>query len=393
MVTLAIGIVHQLDVFPQLDDIILFGKIMLQSEDLRYEIFDKLIGQNIRFAIYRLPQANCVQLVLQNSDMARTYHNLSDLNDQKGFVIAPFHVSQKHPIVQIVADEMLEGEDEIFDFLSAKIFSKRDRDISPINWGEGLDTYNRYDQVFNKFHSNVVDGNLQKLVLSRTFDTSKKTSIGQAFKRAYIKYADNFVYLCHTPESGTWLGASPEIILSGNQNNWKTDALAGTQKVIDRAKKILWDEKNIYEQGIVIRYMENQLQKIGVSCVSDTPRTIYSGDLAHLKSEFRFQLSPHNKVGNVLEILHPTPAVCGFPKDKAFDFILANEQYDRSYYSGFVGLLDPIAKTDLYVNLRCMQVSGDSLRLYAGGGIMPESESQMEWQETEYKLQTILSIL
>lgn len=366
---------------------------MLQSEELRYEIFDNLIGQNTRFAIYRLPQSDLVQFIMQNSDEPHTYQNLSDLNQQKGFVIAPFHITDKYPVVKILADHMLEGEDAIFDFLSGINFNESAVNGSSINEMKGLDTYEQYSEVFNNFHSNVVSENLQKIVLSRTFDTPRKTSVGIAFKQACEKYKDNFVYLCHTPESGTWLGASPEIILSGIQNNWKTDALAGTQKVSDRTKEITWDEKNIYEQGIVMNYMKSQLQKIGVASVSDTPRTIYSGDLAHLKSEFRFQLSENDRVGDVLKILHPTPAVCGFPKDKAFDFILANEQYNRSYYSGFVGLLDPNKETNLYVNLRCMQIFSHSLRLYAGGGIMPESQAQLEWQETEYKLQTILSIL
>lgn len=366
---------------------------MQPTEDLRYEIFDRLIDENVRFALYQLPQSTSVHLVLQVSSQAHIFENISGLNEQRGFVISPFSPSQLHPVIVIQGDKIIEGENVIFDFLSVYSFTKDNSKSEPKILDEGLANFEKYNSIFEAFHSNVANDNLQKLVLSRTSDVERKSSVGLAFKRACQKYKDNFVYLCHTPESGTWLGSSPEIILSGNKGNWKTDALAGTQKVNSVADEIVWDEKNIYEQGIVMKYMQNQLTKIGVTSVNDTPITIFSGDLAHLKSEFRFQLPDNNKVGDVLNILHPTPAVCGFPKDKAFNFILENEKYDRAYYTGFIGVLDPENQTNLYVNLRCMQIHQNSLRLYAGGGIMPDSQALSEWQETDYKLQTILSIL
>lgn len=366
---------------------------MQDAEDLRYEIFDRLIDRNVRFALYQLPQTTSVHLILQTSGEPHVFDNISGLNEQKGFVISPFSVSQAHPVIVIQGDKILEGEDAIFNFLETYPFEKTYSAASSKRMDEGLANFEKYSSIFEAFHSNVADDNLQKLVLSRTADVERKSSTGLAFKRACQKYKDNFVYLCYTPESGAWLGSSPEIILSGNKGNWKTDALAGTQKVNNVSDEITWDEKNIYEQGIVMKYMQNQLNKIGVTSVNDTPITIYSGDLAHLKSEFRFQLPDNNRVGDVLNILHPTPAVCGFPKDKAFKFILENEKYDRAYYTGFIGVLDADNQTNLYVNLRCMQILPHSLRLYAGGGIMPDSEAQLEWQETDYKLQTILSIL
>lgn len=369
---------------------------MQPTDDLRYKIFDSLIAQNVRFAVYQLPQNETLFFVLQESNRAFCYKHLSELNEKSGFVISPFQVSDKHPIVLVQFEKVLEGENSIFEYLRENFSIDNNTEVcgelTSTDEGE-LDIFPKYEAVFDKFHATVESNTLQKLVLSRTLNVDNTSSIGLAFKRACQKYTDNFVYLCNTPESGAWMGASPEIILSGNTTHWKTVALAGTQKVATEAIEILWDEKNIYEQGIVMRYMETQLEKIGVTSVNDTPQTIFSGDLAHLKSEFVFQLKDNSKVGNVLDSLHPTPAVCGYPKDESVNFILHNEEYDRAYYSGFMGMLNPSGTTDLYVNLRCAKITVNSLRLYAGGGIMPESRAKSEWQETEYKLQTILSIL
>jgi isochorismate synthase len=94
-----------------------------------------------------------------------------------------------------------------------------------------------------------------------------------------------------------------------------------------------------------------------------------------------------------LKVLHPTPAVCGLPKEKAYRFIKENEGYDRNYYSGFVGMLNPLGKTDLYVNLRCLNYKVNELSLYAGSGLLSASELEDEWQETEKKLQTMKRLL
>ncbi|EKC80440.1 protein containing Chorismate binding protein, partial [human gut metagenome] len=100
------------------------------------------------------------------------------------------------------------------------------------------------------------------------------------------------------------------------------------------------------------------------------------------------------RLGDVLDALYPTPAVCGIPKDEARRFILQYEHQSRKYYSGFVGPISPKGKTHLYVSLRCMNILDDgSCELYAGGGLLKESEMEKEWKETEAKMQTILSVL
>ena len=97
--------------------------------------------------------------------------------------------------------------------------------------------------------------------------------------------------------------------------------------------------------------------------------------------------------------MHPTPAVCGLPRDLAKDFILENEDYDRSFYTGFLGELNINSsklnkqKTELFVNLRCMSVDDYKARIFVGGGVTKDSIAKKEWQETVSKTQTIKKVL
>ena len=140
-------------------------------------------------------------------------------------------------------------------------------------------------------------------------------------------------------------------------------------------------------------YIRRQLLSLGIRSTESGPYPAYAGALSHLKTDFHFSLKDNKNLGDLLKVLHPTPAVCGLPKEEAYRFILENEGYDRKYYSGFIGWLDPEGRTDLYVNLRCMHIEDEQLTLYAGGGLLASSELNDEWQETEKKLQTMRRIL
>lgn len=95
----------------------------------------------------------------------------------------------------------------------------------------------------------------------------------------------------------------------------------------------------------------------------------------------------------MLELLHPTSAVCGMPKNKTKEFIVAKEQYDRELYSGYLGPVNMNNRTNIFVNLRCMQVQENFAILYAGAGITGDSDPEKEWRETEIKMDTLLQFL
>lgn len=332
------------------------------------------------FAIFRLPYTREYVIVEQTSGQPLEIQTCVELTGRHGFVIAPFAPSSECPILLIRPDRVEYGIDSATFQENAEL-PKCDKSSS-----------SDYHQDFSTFHSHLLNGDFQKLVLSRSLNISKTEDLSpvQLFQRACARYPRMMIILVYTPRSGMWLTSTPEILLSGKGDEWQTIALAGTMKYEDDLR---WSDKNIQEQRYVATYITRQLEHFTSNFTEEGPRTARAGHLAHLRSDFHFTLSSDSSIGDLLQSLHPTPAVCGLPKHKAFNFILENEHHNRSYYSGFMGPLDIDGQTNLFVTLRCMQLFRDGYRLYAGGGLLKDSVEDQEWQETETKLDTMRNII
>ena len=178
-------------------------------------------------------------------------------------------------------------------------------------------------------------------------------------------------------------------------------SLAGTQKaepsrtIADYPiEGVEWSLKNREEQQYVTDYIEDCIRAFSDDYQLNGPYTTMAANLYHLRTDITFLLRDEGKLGDVIHTLYPTPAVCGIPKDEARQFILQHEHQSRKYYSGFVGPISPQGKTHLFVSLRCMNILPEGIcELYAGGGLLKESEMEKEWKETEAKMQTIRRVL
>ena len=363
-------------------------------------LLDCLTRSRLSFALYRLPWTDECYFVLQQSGDVEQLADIRELNKKKGFVMAPFLQSDHHPLIVIRPDITAYDWDEISEAISslecadALLTCKNQTEkLSPVV-SEETDK-ERYTQAFERFITPLQKKHFQKLVLSRssTKHINDDFSPLAAFVRACNNYPRMMIYLCHTPVSGTWVGSTPEILLSGHGKEWHTVALAGTMPMQNEVMPMDWNKKNQDEQGYVTDYIRRIIKKFGNKMNEKGPSTARAGQLVHLKTDFYFLLKNTDNIGNLLQELHPTPAVCGLPKEDAFRFILENEGYDRSYYSGFIGWLDTEGHTDLYVNLRCMEIKPGETTLYAGGGILASSEIESEWTETGDKMNTMKSIL
>lgn len=350
-----------------------------------YRILDALIEQDACFAIFRLPHETSPRFVMQTSGTPSLFRDIEELNGQRGFVIAPFRMNEASPIIVIRPDHTNLPEVDIPIPKDSQGKTYRGKHKSKDKAG--------YSRLFNRFLKPLADGEMKKLVLSRSksIDREGTFSPGRAFFNAVEKYPHSYVYLFHTPQSGTWLGSTPEILLKGTKSEWHTVALAGTR--YPNSGTVTWDDKNLREQHLVTSYLLKQLSSFHITPEINGPYTIKAGNLAHLRTDFSFNLPDTSKPGTLLKALHPTPAVLGLPKNEAYRFIQDNEEYDRLYYSGFLGMLDTEGETDIYVNLRCMHTEKNSLTLFAGSGLLASSSLEDEWEETEYKLKTMLDIL
>ncbi len=362
------------------------------------EALDRLIRGGRSFALYRLPQATACCFIGQTAGEAEQPENIRALNGKRGFVFAPFQPSERHPLVLIRPDVTATGWAETEKALACMEGTHPDAMPAP---DEPAMLYTEedgkklYAAAFDRFIAPVREQRFRKLVLSRaaTRRIGKGFSPVGAFLKACDSYPHLFVYLCHTPVSGTWMGSTPEILLSGQGDQWHTVALAGTLPATDGTSPVRWDRKNQDEQDCVADYLRTVIRHFDDEPVETGPYTAHAGQLAHLKTDFRFRMKPTSRPVDLLQALHPTPAVCGLPKEEAFRFILVQEGYDRAYYAGFTGRLDPEGQTDLYVNIRCMQVTPSQVTLYAGGGILPTSDAEAEWEETGRKMETMENIL
>jgi isochorismate synthase len=361
---------------------------------------DSLVGSGLPFAVFRLPGGASALYVQQNSNV-ETFGSLSELNGRSGFIVAPFRLDEAHPVVLIRPDLIVEGEGNLKNYLmqfGGKIVPEGVAPKTSVSYKVSKPT-DSYRIAFELFQKALHAGSCEKIVLSRPLQVKldRTFSAGNLFGAACLEYPDAMVYLCHTPATGLWMGCTPELLLSGNDQLWQTVALAGTQKMSSRKKTGLthveWDPKNKREQQIVTSYLEKQLITRDLKTIVSDPYTIQAGQVLHLKTDLQFELNDRNRVGDLLDSLHPTPAVCGYPKKEAYRLILAHEGYERAYYSGFIGPLEMEKKTSLYVNLRCAHIQSGFMDLFAGGGLMPDSDIQSEWAETENKLQTILSLM
>ena len=313
--------------------------------------------------------------------------SLTDLGSERGFIIAPFTVDDRMPVLLLRPDVIRQCSPDEVETITDLPCYLNDDGLSLM-----LPSQKAYHDDFSRFHRAFSAIGFQKLVLARCEDLCYQgPSPVELFIRACERYPEAFVTLFSAPQCGTWLVATPEVLLAREGSLWRTMALAGTMRYSDDMPQ--WSDKNVQEQAYVSRYISDCLNRYSHDVTVKGPYTTRAASLAHLRTDFTFTLADDARVGNILADLHPTPAVCGLPKEEAHRFIIENETCDRSYYSGFSGPMNLDGDTALFVSLRCMRILNDRYRLYAGGGILPQSEETMEWNETAAKMQAMKSLI
>jgi isochorismate synthase len=239
-----------------------------------------------------------------------------------------------------------------------------------------------------QFIEEIKKNDLSKAILSRVKAHQSSKSADEVFEALNAAYPSAFVYLISSELFGTWIGATPETLISCDREIGETVALAGTMKSTETSP---WGEKERFEQQFVSDFIEDQLKSLTVqSIVKDGPKDRIAGPVKHLETEFRFSLNGRKPI-RIADKLHPTPAVSGLPQKESIELIHSIEEHDRGLYTGCIGILGE--RTNLFVNLRCAQFIGNEYFLYLGGGFTKDSIAEKEWLETENKSRTLLDIL
>ncbi len=347
---------------------------------MRIEELDVLIQGAINtrrpFVCYTKPQNEEVVGVFQKDSKIYLTTNFSE----SGFVFAPFDETQNKSFY--IPENV--SEKKIF-HLSIDVKSHETNRHS-----DAFESKEIHEGLVNATVDKIKSSLLDKVVISRKEQVNTPKSPVILFTDLLEMYPNAFVYLWYHPETGLWLGATPERLVHVKEEKFKVMALASTQE-FQGTLDVEWGDKEKEEHQIVVDYIEDNLKAF--NCKTSETYTVKAGNLLHLRADISGDLNSKINLGQLISKIHPTPATCGMPKDVAKDFILKNEGYDREYYTGFLGEISQ-GLSDLYVNLRCMKYQEDGLvSIFVGGGITKDSIPEKEWQETCIKSQVMKKVL
>ena len=351
-------------------------------------LHNNLLHKGLLFASYRLPEAKDTYTVVQLKN-SYTPFTTRLIDMESGFLFSPYKNTSDKPI-WIEPDVLFKNGD----FLSGNkhwIEHKSHIPVNEIEEPQCIDK-NEYVRKIDNLKGEFRDGKLQKAVFTRAFKTNMNGWTRTALFNALIaKYPQAFVYMVNLPGGLSWIGASPETLLTVENDSIETMALAGTRRKSDHL--VQWGEKEIEEQHFVEQHVEDVFRSFGLAFRKEGPLTHQTGgEIEHLRTVYQ---TGNSKISTseLLNKLHPTPAVCGLPVALSGEWLEKNEGYNRSYYSGFLGPINMNGTSNLFVNLRCARIHGDVATIYVGGGITETSDPQLEWAETELKSRTLLNII
>ncbi len=379
------------------------------------DLWKAAIKLNASVAMWRLPASSSVHLLVDFSNIpAKGRLNLQ--TKEPGFAVSPFLSPEGNELIYLKADlhmtfggsrdKIEESQNVPASFWSIVSGQKESATIHyHSNIRPDTEISGEKDHFIHMVKNGIraiERGEFAKVVTARTLDARLKNNfdIVNHFCRLEKAHPAAFINLVSIPGRGTWIGASPELLVEtiGNRK-FRTVSLAGTQPFPEEGdlKDATWNQKEIEEQAMVSRYVIEQFKTIRLREFEESgPRTIRAGSMIHLKTEYTVDMENTNfpELGTVmLHLLHPTSAVCGMPKFPAMQFILANEHLKRDFYSGFLGPVNINGNTQLYVNLRCMQILRTRAVMYAGAGITHDSDPEKEWDETALKCRTLLDVM
>ncbi|MGG3520413.1 isochorismate synthase DhbC [Bacillus pseudomycoides] len=260
----------------------------------------------------------------------------------------------------------------------------------------------------------IKSGDLKKIVLSRSLDlkSSEKVDIQKLLCDLAQHNKQGYTFAVDLPKSEeiencdaspkrshTLIGASPELLVSRSGMQIISNPLAGSrprskdpEEDKRRADELLSSAKDLHEHAVVVEAVAAALRPYCRTLhVPEKPSLINSEAMWHLSTEVKGELLDASVSALELALaLHPTPAVCGTPTEKAREAINEIEPFDREFFTGMLGWSDLNGDGEWIVTIRCAEVEGNSLRLFAGAGIVAESKPEDELAETSAKFRTML---
>lgn len=362
------------------------------------EICDQILSlrrEQLPFVIFKAPGAQNITLLWQNDQKL----HLFDPEKSTGFVMAPFsHVQAAYYIpdsqsMESVCDgHVLEITPELNNKAAEKseILSGNIQSEAAIN----------HQKLVSSAVAKIKSAAFEKVVLAREESVHTELDPMLLLNKLLTRYEEAFCYWFFHPKLGSWQGATPELLMQLESGTLKTMSLAGTRSFSSTISPG-WTQKEYHEQQLVTDDILFRLKSLDLTPVAGETHTTRAGNLWHLRTNIASRMQPQLNLMNLIEALHPSPAICGLPRKEASLFIQENEGLDRQFYAGYLGMVTrevsakgiTDTKAALYVNLRCMSLVGPRANIYVGSGITIDSDPIKEWEETVHKAQTMWRVL
>lgn len=244
-------------------------------------------------------------------------------------------------------------------------------------------------------------GRVSKVVLARTMDVDADVDPADVVMRLWTMNRGSHVFLFEPEPGSAIVGAAPETIATLRDGVFHATAVAGSirhggnpREQAELAAALLASEKDRNEQRIVVDDLIARLETVAHQIRTDPqPHVLTLARIQHLETEIRASVPAGTDILDVLRILHPTPAVCGLPRDAALAVLADEEPFDRGWYAGPVGFVDAEGNGIFAPALRSAVLHAGVWRLFAGAGIVEGSVPALEWEETRMKFTPVLDAL
>lgn len=250
--------------------------------------------------------------------------------------------------------------------------------------------------LIDKIHA----GKLKKIVLARSIRSRAETPIPVApiLGKLHERFAKNCTIFSITRGGKTFMGASPETLVRLRNGIVETEALAGSVPNFPGAdtealaKQLLADDKERREHRAVIDFIAEKLRRLGLRTeFPETPEIVELPNILHLRTPIRAFANSPVHILDIVSALHPTPAMCGVPTELAREKILKTEPFPRGNFAGPLGFYDSKGEGFFAVGIRCAEICGCEIRLFAGSGLVAGSTPDREFKEIDSKFSAVLS--
>ncbi|MGM8211943.1 isochorismate synthase [Virgibacillus sp. W0430] len=257
-------------------------------------------------------------------------------------------------------------------------------------------------EIVKKAIDEIKKQRVKKIVLARELRVklNKQAEVAVVLKNLINKQKNSFIFAFEQGED-CFLGATPERLVKIHGTSLFSTCLAGTAprgrtKMEDNqiSEALLHDEKNREEHDYVVQMIKKSVEDYCTDIDIPTEPIVYQlKNLHHLYTPVHAKIKKEVSLFDIIEKLHPTPALGGVPREESLAFIRENEQLDRGWYGAPVGWIDSKGNGEFAVAIRSGLIQGDEVSLFAGCGVMKDSNPEAEYEETKVKLLPMLTVL